>query len=87
MTSLLTTDNVAQIAGETASAPAIPTPVAAGSDRHDVGTTDSTYRVVSQHRTSEGTILYTRTADGDLQVRLQRPDTGETVLLRTPSAR
>lgn len=87
MTSLLTTHNVALTTGDTTPAPALPTQVPAGSDRDDVGTDSTTYRVVSQHRTSEGTILYTRTEDGQLQVRLQRPIAGETVLIRTQGAR
>lgn len=36
--------------------------------------------VLSQHRTSEGTIVYTRCDCGALQVRLQRPDRGERVI-------
>lgn len=33
--------------------------------------------VVSQHRTSQGTVVYTRCECGVLQMRLVRPDTGE----------
>lgn len=75
-----TTDTTTGTATDTATVQSLPSP----RDRYGRGAADrdATDEVVSQHRTSEGTIQYVRDASGDLQVRLLRPDTGEQVLIR-----
>lgn len=84
MTALLTTSTdvstTTDTTTDTATVQSLPSP----RDRYGRGAADrdATDEVVSQHRTSEGTIQYVRDASGDLQVRLLRPDTGEQVLIR-----
>ncbi len=41
-----------------------------------------TYEVVSRHRTSEGTVVYSRCACGALQVRVHRRNAAEVVAAR-----